>query len=469
MSFAEAVYDAVRIRNPQDARSAVHTVVGQQLRRLDPGAEISPTSYFNHTFVPDFVLSWSAGEEVVERDLFLRLNVSSPAFNEDVLLLADRAPLFLGVFDEAPLGDAAWLEADGARSLVTQAVAVDQFEEEFERDSRTNTATREIVRRGRGALDQSAAGDLGAKYRSALRVIDSLGEQQTDEEAVETVEAALQALSPLLTEEGTLEIEQTLHAFWIRHGGAPSHFPGQQAWNPATLAPEALRAILLDLIDSGGVGIDPLAWTELAGHVSAEDIGKVLHRPLYDAGFDHLADALDGQWTAKWIWVDEHPAAPLIPEPFAWLVDDQILGIDAGAVRMFFADDGRHFKDKPTGLILPTLDQAARVLQDPAVTGAALRAPSDDVEFLRREGAGDQSVRDLVLALLADPAHTQHRVKSITARVPGTDRTARVDFDERKIDFGGEATDIRVAAEMAFKLFVSTDENEQRGFREFLY
>jgi hypothetical protein len=399
--------------------------------------------------------------------MFLRLNVSSPAFAEDVVLLADRAPLFLGVFDQEPFADAAWLEEGD--SLVTQAVAVDQFEEEFERDSRTNTATREIVRQGRGALDQPAAEDRGAKYRSALEVVDTLRERESDEQAVATVAAALEALSPLLTEEGTLEIEQTLHALWIRHGGAPSHFPGQQAWNPAALAPEALRAILLDLIDSGGVGIDPETWLELAGHVPAEDLGKVLHRPLYDAGFDHLAGALASQWTAKWVWVDHHPAAPLIPEPFAWLVDDQIVGVDAGPARIFFADDGRHFKDKPAGQLLPTLEQAARILQDPAVIGAALRAPSDDIEFLRREGARDQSVRDLVLELLSDPAHRLHRVKSITARVSETDRTARVDFDERKIDFAGEPTDVRVAAAMAYKFFVSADEADQGSFRAFLY
>ena len=467
MSFTDAIYEAVRIRHPHDARSAVHDLVGTELRKLDSGVHIEATDYFNHSFVPDFVLSWGGQDEVRSRDLFLRLNVSSPAFGEDLDLLSDRGAFFLGVFDQHPLQDVPWASMPMSASLVTHAHAVEQFDDELQRDSRAVGATREIVRRGVGAIDTPSAAGIGSSYRVALSVIDELRERESDEEAVGAVQHLLEHLRPVLQEEGALEIEQELHAFWILGGGAPSHFPGQQGWNPQELSRSALRAILLDLIDSGGVGIDPTAWLELAGHVSAEEIGTLLRRPVFDGGFDHLAAALSPTWTAKWVWVTEQQSESLLPRPHAWLVDDEILGIDVGRVQMFFADDGRHFMNKPTNAILPALEEASDFLRSSDVLGAELRSASSDLGVFLREGAGGQSVEDVVSTLLADPQQVAQKVRSMTVGVPDAGHTARVLFDERKIDFG-ESTNIRVAASLAFRYFSGGDEQELSAFNEFL-
>jgi hypothetical protein len=138
--------------------------------------------------------------------------------------------------------------------------------------------------------------------------------------------------------------------------------------------------------------LPPETWARLAGHLNAEEIGEFLDRPIYAGGFNDMVNALLPGWTAKWVWIDEKETGSLFVEDFAWLVDDGRLGLDVGEVRIFFADDGRHFKDKAKGLPLPTLRGAAEVLRSNDVMGVELRALRDDVMLTRREIIEERSV-----------------------------------------------------------------------------
>lgn len=464
MSFADAVYEAVRIRNRHDSRAAVHDLVAAELRKLDSGVRVTATDYFNHSFVPDLSLSWD-GQDAT-RDVFLRMSVSSAAFGEDLHALEARGALFLGVFDREPIRTAPWAVESPPVSLVTQAQAVDEFDDAVEQDARAVGATKEIVRRGRGTIDAPHASEIGSTFRSALRSMDELGSVGSAErDASAAVSSFLEHARVVLPEEGSLEMEQSLHAHWIRSGGAPSAFPGQMGWDPTTIDPSALRAILLDLIASKE-GVSPQTWADLAGHLLAEDVGGLISQPVYDGGFDQMAAALSPGWMVRWVWATEAPSLGMLPSPYAWLIEGDILGIELGSIRLFFAHDGRRFTQKPGGSSLPTLNSMVRVLDRPEVHGVELQSPTAEMTYLRRDAR--DSLAKMLSRELVDLDQAGQRVTGMTVTVPDSDHLARVDFGERKIDFGGVPTRIQTAARLAVRYFGDFEDADMASLDRFL-
>ncbi len=62
------------------------------LKRTTPGS-LTVTSYFNHTFAPDMVMSWGK----VERPVFLRFTDNVPELGHDIDLLDELDPLVFGL------------------------------------------------------------------------------------------------------------------------------------------------------------------------------------------------------------------------------------------------------------------------------------------------------------------------------------------------------------------------------------
>jgi len=128
----------------------------------------------------------------------------------------------------------------------------------------------------------------------------------------------------------------------VRGGGDPYEFPGTTPWDPELLDIASLRDILISLLESDR-DVAPETWQRNASFIHVEDLGRVLGRSLRGGSFNAMAQALMPYWTAKWVWAERHPQAPLMPV-YDWIIDNSIVGIEANDLRAFFADDGRHFK-----------------------------------------------------------------------------------------------------------------------------
>ncbi|MEU2732530.1 hypothetical protein ABZ650_32930 [Streptomyces griseoviridis] len=50
----------------------VKDIVARHLRRMDPGATVTKTEFFNHTHVPDMVLEWPGRPRTPRRFIYLR-------------------------------------------------------------------------------------------------------------------------------------------------------------------------------------------------------------------------------------------------------------------------------------------------------------------------------------------------------------------------------------------------------------
>ena len=73
MSLQSDIFDGLNIPNWDESITAVKLVVANALHRVDPSTSIEDTGYFNHSFVPDFLLTWPRDADW-SRDVYLRLD-----------------------------------------------------------------------------------------------------------------------------------------------------------------------------------------------------------------------------------------------------------------------------------------------------------------------------------------------------------------------------------------------------------
>jgi hypothetical protein len=464
MSFTSELRAALdETPHPTDAADRVHHLVANALRRLDASAEIKRTHYFTHTIVPDLVLRWGPESGRRERHVHLRFTVDRESFAQDLDLLSSDSPLFLGMVDEGDLENPRWAAAHGDAngSLITQSQAIDELDQHAGEETRTRKATRTLVRLGRGVIDERRAERVTARYVAALHAMAAVTTATAP--AREAVEQALGAIDEYLPEDGQLEVERALHSEWVRGGGDPYDFPSTTPWNPELLDEASLREVLNSLLDSL-FEVQPETWQRNASFIRAEDLGRVLGRSLRGGSFNAMAHALLPYWTAKWVWAERHPQPPLEPT-YEWIVDNGIVGIEANDLRAFFADDGRHFKDKPGGNPLPMLTEAQQMLSQPGLQQVGLKGPMEGIRYEPLATVATQ-VYTRINTLLNMQTAGSYRVHSVIAAVPGTDGVADIDLDRQVIDLGGWSTPVATLAQMANRFFSRATRPE--GIEHFL-
>ncbi len=449
MTFVSELSAALDTPSRRGTASRVHDLVANALRRLEPRAEIKHTDYFTHSFVPDLVVRWGPANDRQERHVYLRYSVTRPSFGSDLDDLGSDSPLFLGMTDTNGLAHPEWEAKSDAleRTLVTQSAAIDEFESALRRDARTRTATGPIVRAGHGLIDEARAEGLSESYVAAVGSTAVAGTET--EAAREAVATALSALREVLHEMEQLTVERTLQSEWIRHGGDPYDFPSVSPWNAELLDIETLRNVLNSLLDSGEP-VAPETWQRNGGFIRAEDLGRILGRQLRGGSFNAMAHALLANWTAKWVWAQRTESPSLFPG-YDWIVDGGILGIETSDLRTFFADDGRHFKDKEPGNLLPLLRDTREMLSHKGVQQVGLRSPREGIRYEPLATSGP--VFDRLQSILSDPNSGQYSVVSLLAQIPGTDVVADIDLDRLVIDLKGRSAPVAALARLAARVF----------------
>jgi hypothetical protein len=247
-TFAGEVRDALDIKSPRDSVDAVHRIVANGLRELDPHAELRRTGYFNHSWAPDFVMRWDAGS--AERHIYLRFDVLHEAFKHELDALAQEGPIFLGLVADAGDGEASRAVLPAAvpapikerQPLVTETTAVDRLHTGIERRKDARTATRAVVRGGRGHVDAPAADQILSAYTRAV-------EEASTTRRPEAVRNALNDVERFLDLQHSLLLERVLRSRWIGGGGVPQDFPGLENWDLGTRTIEEIADLVEALLD----------------------------------------------------------------------------------------------------------------------------------------------------------------------------------------------------------------------------
>jgi hypothetical protein len=411
--FGNAMTDLVG-QDPSERISAIKGVVIEKLRATDSRMRIEMTDHFNHSFVPDLVLSWPGQTE--KRRVFLRTSYRTWDLLRDVDLLSDERPILMPLVpirehpDEAD--SALQARTQESRTLVTDPYGLEAFDEEREAAPVVSLLTHAVLQGGRGLISSRRAheisGQVGAGFSGARAA------------NYDATSVAVAVAETTLDSHRASQMNRLLHALWIGSGAPPSAFPGATGVT-AALDEEALRFIL-EMPDLD----DDVFWSRLGLSVTTERLCELVDFSG-NANLQRLLRFGAHRLTAK--------ACRVVPTPqYAddgpprWSIASRTLTLQSSRHRI-------HFAPRSVGE-LPENSQAGGAVSVPELKTRAEAAAVDVAEVRLTDGdatltygaaerpdVAQDEFLSAVVALL-DNSH----VASVVARVGSGSRTVRCTF-----------------------------------------
>ncbi|MCA1606396.1 MAG: hypothetical protein LC775_13225, partial [Acidobacteria bacterium] len=282
--YARAIVDALGIERPRDSVAKVKDVVMAEIKEADTHVNIMNTQYFNHTYSPDFVLTWPR-ESSVERYVYLRFNDDLRYMYESMNHMQGPEPIVFGLsalpFDREDKSVLDWLPKD-SQALVTDPVAIGTLVHKRKNEPILGLMSAAVVQGGRGLLDQETA-ELTSQVVSG-------GFKGARNLSVNATGAATEIIDKTLNGRQSGKLTRFLQAVWVGSGGGLESFPGETDLS-GDLGEDALEHLLtFDEID------DYEFWRSLGSKLSVDQIAR-LRIPSVSPNFQHLIHAnLDRLW-----------------------------------------------------------------------------------------------------------------------------------------------------------------------------
>ncbi|WP_120955215.1 hypothetical protein [Arthrobacter oryzae] len=194
--------------------------VSLELKNLDPTAKIHRTDYFNHTFAPDFVMSWP---DQIDRHVYLRFTYDLGSVADDVSLIDRRNALIFGLTrpedDRAGL-DSIAVAASAHDAMFTDADALENLIDRKKTSATVNMLNNALAQGGKGIL-------LGEQANDLARTIENEFSGAEQIEIAPTSNAVLAIRANLDTPQAW-RMNRVLQAVWEGSSGALEAFPGER-------------------------------------------------------------------------------------------------------------------------------------------------------------------------------------------------------------------------------------------------
>lgn len=217
-AFAALIHDGLFDPSPSESILRVKDAVAKELTALDSTARIKRTDYFNHTFAPDFVMTWP---DARSRRVYLRMAYDLEALVDDVALIDSTDPLIFGLTESESIEAKPHVEKAIADSdaMFTEPAALEKLIDRKKADSTANMLSNALVQGGRGSFVGDEAIELADVVQ---RGFTSAAQVDTDgtAEAVETISDRLQG-------QQAWRMNRVLQAVWEGSEGSLSTFPGR--------------------------------------------------------------------------------------------------------------------------------------------------------------------------------------------------------------------------------------------------
>jgi hypothetical protein len=211
--------DAVRLPDHNQVASRIKDLVINQLVATDERVKIHKTEYFNHSFVPDLVLSWQDQEG---RHLFLRPETRPELLVDDLRISGDLHPIYFSLTDidtDSAREHRAELEIMSAQSdtLVTDSDGLDRLISSRRENPIAQLASSAALQGARGVLDAPRAVLVARAVTDGLNAASNV--DQTG------AAAASQTISSMFDSRRSSQLNRLLLAVWTGSGGSASQFP----------------------------------------------------------------------------------------------------------------------------------------------------------------------------------------------------------------------------------------------------
>ena len=308
-AFSAALRDALLVPDPSTSEDQVRQVVINQVRELDPEAALRTTGYFNHSWVPDLNIVWKDGGQ---RHLFLRFDVSDPSFIQDLRYADDEdSPVFLDIAQPdlaldgtLPPGTARAsteeLAGEETGTMVANHAAWGVLGTGVEEDPEFLSATRQIVRGGRGYVGKPTADEVISAFSQASAYLQP---DRVHDTTPEELRLALDDLEKPLSRIASLDLETDLRARWVQGGRQPELFPSLEDWELQDRSPDEIATLVIALLTSDD-DVPEERWVQVARAISVDALGAATRGRTRIVGgkLNKLVRAARDIWTAKWAW-----------------------------------------------------------------------------------------------------------------------------------------------------------------------
>ncbi|OFI39429.1 hypothetical protein BIU82_13945 [Arthrobacter sp. SW1] len=318
----------------------VKDLINSKIRELDRDAVVEDTRYFNHSAIPDFVVTWSG--EKASRDLYIRGSYASILAAKDVEETGQGDPVFLS------------LDSNQDFSRENPPILPSMVKEESRKT--THTLLTDVRAMGEmlkptGAAATPLAGLVKASFLRGGRGL-------IDEERAETLvssssDSELTALvRENFFENVALKMERTATIVGIALAASSDHSLNDQVLQAleGRLSRSELKAILPWLLTQEHPVEDARFWRRLASMFSFKDLESIAP-DLEGLDLGSLVTSSAEVWEAPRAYLgvssrmmaEDEVARNQLP---TWSFRNGILGVDAGIHRVSFSSDGRVLKGR---------------------------------------------------------------------------------------------------------------------------
>lgn len=217
----------------------VHKLVRDHLEKLEPNIHIEPTHYFDHSAIPDFILSWGTSQK---RNFFIRGGYASIVAGHDTEHLTENDPIFFALdanqeIEEHNFSLTRERVADQASSttysLLTDPLAFDEISgTSSKQNPLTTVISQNFLGGARGLIDEPVAEKL-TRNDSTEGTTSALLREKFSEAAVLRMERTAQIVRMTLSTDREAEVTldelsgklstselRTLLPWVLKHGDA---------------------------------------------------------------------------------------------------------------------------------------------------------------------------------------------------------------------------------------------------------
>lgn len=430
MTLADLLASAEDTPDPRAYISRVKAVMASELEQLDRTAKIEDTHYFNHSAIPDFVVSWDG--ERAKREVFLRHSYESVDDADDERYLADADAMVVALRPAAEEAhDREVGPAAGSRLLVTDTAAVDVI------GARESAHERPLTTLVQANFLRGARGHVGPIRAEQLL--------QMDEGSSPAGESAQTLIAESFAEDAAARITRTAELIALA-------LDDEQHIAPSVggqLSLAELRSLLPWLLRQEGARSNAAFWQYIGTLFTFEDF-EGIRQELAGLDVSPLVRANASSWSAKRAYV-----GLVVPteesgdsRPVGWSFENAALGVDIGSRRLYLAHRGTMLKKRP-GSVSPAWERVQPTLDDRRIGSIDLKGIRRSVRVTAEQSPDVRAdVEDVTQSL--DDAYFVDRV---TVRVDAAGNSdglvdLEVRFDEGLVvaDGGASLRDLSSAA-----------------------
>ncbi|MFZ3594648.1 hypothetical protein [Streptomyces sp. BH104] len=452
------IQDALHQSSSEAAMRDVKHVVARELQSLDPKTEIKSTDYFNHTFIPDFVLSWGRGDQRPTRDVYLRFSVDAPLIRRDLRSLHEEAPAFISIAGDArATNDSEVMAGEYEECLLSSASSLESISKEDSRTPVTQMLKSSLLQGGKGYLVGEAASKVQRAVSQADVALSRLDEVE--------VSASVRAMNEHLSQGFSSRIERVMQVMWVSQGGDAQQFPGSRQ-RVASLSTGELTQILpflLSLEDVANLDF----WRNLGVNLALSHLQELQHW-RGNRNLDLLVNANLDRINARGAAVDRIQADLFddLSGPPCWEVKDSHLHLRFGENDFKFVDDRRKISHRSESGITPRWFEIENRLDRYGIEGIEFTSPGSKTRIRSSTTEGLRGSMDM--QALSEALGEMARVMSVELRWPRSRYNVEIDFDHSAVESVGPALGLHILAYLGLDLLQQTPQNSLREFQRFV-